>query len=195
LLSTFNTAAQGFKTVVQKNIVLEANQIRAVNLTLELGTTTTEVTITAAPPAIETSEARVSTQIGETRVKNLPLQGRNFFSLVVLTAGVTGLPSGAGGGQAYAQANADIYNNEFGVTRTPSTAQNRTATWSILAASTPAGAAASPTRRPTRFLQELRVSANNFGRIRAWFFAPGQRGHQVGLERLPRNQAPTPTTL
>ena len=54
--STFEVtvAAQGFKTVVQKNVVLEANQIRAVNLTLELGTTTTEVTITAAPPAIET---------------------------------------------------------------------------------------------------------------------------------------------
>ena len=43
----------------------------------------------------------------------LPLVGRNFYTLAVLTPGVTGLPSG--GGQAYAQASADIFNGEYGV--------------------------------------------------------------------------------
>ena len=46
-------------------------------------------------------------------MKDLPLVGRNFFNLVVLTPGVTG--RAAGGGQAYAQSNADIFINEYGV--------------------------------------------------------------------------------
>lgn len=91
-------AAEGFKTTVQQNIRLEAVQTRTVNVSLELGTVTTDVTITDAPLPIETSEARVSSLIGEALINNLPLRGRNFYSLVPLTAGVTGLPSGAGGG-------------------------------------------------------------------------------------------------
>ena len=39
--------------------------------------------------------------------------GRNVYSLVVLTPGVTGLPTG--GGLLYAQATGDIFNPEFGV--------------------------------------------------------------------------------
>ena len=72
-----------------------------------------EVTVTADAPLVETSQGRVSGLIEEDQVKDLPLIGRNFYNLVVLTPGVTGRATG--GGQSYAQANADIYNNEFGV--------------------------------------------------------------------------------
>jgi len=162
--STFDltVSAQGFKTVVQKGILLETNQVRAVNLTLELGTTTTEVTITAAPPAIETSEARVSTQIAESRVKNLPLQGRNFYSLVVLTAGVTGLPSG--GGQAYAQASADIFNTEFGVNTNANGQRAESNSYLVDSGSvnaSPRGGVANLTPNSDS-VQELRISVNNF---------------------------------
>ncbi len=164
--STFevSVAAQGFKTTVQQNLKLEAVQTKSINVTLELGTATTEVTITAAPPPIETSEARVSSQISETRVKNLPLQGRNFYSLVVLTAGVTGLPSGAGGGQAYAQASADIYNNEFGITQNANGQRGESNSYLVDSGSinaSPRGDVANLTPNSDS-VQELRVSVNNF---------------------------------
>src|SRR5262245_25779081 len=89
---TLTVAAAGFKTTVQQDIRLEVAQIKAVNVTLQLGAETTEVTVSAAPPPIDTSQASVTGLINETSVANLPLVGRNFMTLVVLTPGVTGLP-------------------------------------------------------------------------------------------------------
>src|SRR5262245_14941661 len=111
-LFTVKVSARGFKTSVQGNIQLQVAETKTINFTLELGETAVEVTVSAAP-LVETSEGRVSGLISDSQVSNLPLSGRNFFNLVVLTPGVTGLASG--GGQAYAQATNDIYNNEYGV--------------------------------------------------------------------------------
>jgi outer membrane receptor protein involved in Fe transport len=110
---TVTVTAAGFKTTVQQDIRLEVAQIKGVNFTLELGAETTQVDVTSAPPPVDTSQASVSGLINENRVANLPLVGRNFMTLVVLTPGVTGLPSG--GGQAYAQASGDIFSAEYGV--------------------------------------------------------------------------------
>ena len=113
-LYTLKITLQGFKTWAREKVRLESTQTRAVNAALEMGAAgAEEVTVTAEAPLVETSQARVSGLIQEDQIKDLPLIGRNFFNLVVLTPGVTGRATG--GGQAYAQANADIYNNEFGV--------------------------------------------------------------------------------
>jgi len=113
-LYTLKVTLQGFKNWTREHIRLESTQTRAVNVGLEVGTSNAEeVTVTAEAPLVETSQARVSGLIEENQVKDLPLIGRNFYNLVVLTPGVTGRATG--GGQAYAQSNADIYNNEFGV--------------------------------------------------------------------------------
>ena len=113
-LYTLKVSVQGFKDWTREHIRLESTQTRAVNVALEVGSAgSEEVTVTAEAPLVETSQGRVSGLIEEDQVKDLPLIGRNFFNLVVLTPGVTGRATG--GGQSYAQANADIYNNEFGV--------------------------------------------------------------------------------
>jgi carboxypeptidase family protein len=113
-LYTVKVAIQGFKGWVREHIRLESTQTRAVNVALELGTANAEeVTVTAEAPLVETSQARVSNLIEGDQIKDLPLIGRNFFNLVVLTPGVTGRATG--GTQSYAQSNADLYNNEFGV--------------------------------------------------------------------------------
>ena len=49
----------------------------------------------AAAPLIETAQGRVSGLIDENQVKDLPLSGRNFFNLVVLTPGVLGRATAA----------------------------------------------------------------------------------------------------
>jgi hypothetical protein len=156
--------AQGFQTAVRPGIVLEGGRATTLNVTLELGAVTTEVTVEGAATLVETSEAKVSQQIGETRVKNLPLMGRNFYSLVVLTPGVTGLPSGAGGGQAYAQAAADIFNTEFGVTMNASGQRGESNSYLVDSGSvnaSPRGGVANLTPNSDA-VQELRVSVNNF---------------------------------
>src|SRR5712692_10083780 len=45
---------EGFQTVVQENIVLEAVRVQSVPLTMSVGAVRTEVTVRAAPPAVET---------------------------------------------------------------------------------------------------------------------------------------------
>src|SRR5437773_260301 len=113
-LYTVKVSLQGFKNWVREHIRLESTQVRAVNATLKVGAAAAEeVTVTAEAPLVETSQGRVSGVIQENQIKDLPLVGRNFFNLVVLTPGVTGRVTG--GTQSYAQSNADLYNNEFGV--------------------------------------------------------------------------------
>jgi len=111
---TVKVAHQGFKTWNREHIRLESTQTRAVNVALEVGAAgSEEVTVTAEAPLVETSQGRVSGLIEGNQIQDLALIGRNFFSLVVLTPGVTG--RAAGGTQSYAQASSDIYSNEFGV--------------------------------------------------------------------------------
>jgi hypothetical protein len=111
---TVRVSIQGFKDWVREEIRLESTQTRTVNVALEIGQAgSEEVTVVAEAPLIETSEGRVSGLIEGEQVQDLPLIGRNFYSLVVLTPGVTG--AATGGGQAYAQSAADLYSNEYSV--------------------------------------------------------------------------------
>ena len=155
-------SAKGFKSTVQENIRLEAKQIREVNFVLQLGTAATEVTVTAAPPAVETSQARVSSEINSTSVANLPMVARNLFGLVALTAGITGLPSG--GSASYAQANADIFNTEFGISLSANGQRAEANSFLVDGGSangSPRGGVSNLVPNADS-IQELRVSVNNF---------------------------------
>ncbi len=110
---TVSASAQGFKTTVQEHVRLAVAETKTLNIRMVVGGTESTVTVTDEAPAVETAQARVSGQVSEKEVHDLPLSGRNFYTLVVLTPGVSGLPSG--GGQAYAQASGDIFNPEYGV--------------------------------------------------------------------------------
>ena len=156
-------AISGFKTKVLEHIRLQAAQTKTINVALELGTAgAEEVTVVAEAPLVETAEARVSGLIEENQVKDIPLIGRNFFNLVVLTPGVTGLASG--GGNAYAQASGDIYNNEFGVNMHANGARTESNSFlvdseSVTSSQRNGVANVNPN---TENVQEVRVSVNNF---------------------------------
>ena len=159
---TLRVTAQGFDTLVQENIVLQGDQTKTVNLELKIGTSTTQVTVTSEVPLVETGEARISGHIQERQVSELPLTGRNFMTLVVLTPGVTGLPSG--GGQAYAQATGDIFSAEYGVNMNANGQRAESNNFQVDGASvngSPRGGVSnfSPSADA---VQELRVSVNNF---------------------------------
>src|SRR5581483_12514265 len=98
----------------------------------------------------------------ESKVQELPLTGRNFFSLVILAPGVTGLP--AGGGQSYAQATGDIFTTEYGVSLTANGQRSAGNNFTIDGASTNNVAHGGVTNISpnAESVQEVRVLTNNF---------------------------------
>jgi hypothetical protein len=153
---------QGFKTVIQDGVRLQAAETRTINLTLGVGEAAEEVTVQAAQPLIETSQGRVSGVIEAAQVQNLPLAGRNFFSLVVLTPGVLGRATG--GTQAYAQSSSDLYSNEFGVNMNANGARTESNNF-LIDSSTVSSSQRSGVvniNPNTESVEEVRVSVNNF---------------------------------
>jgi len=83
----------GFKTSILANIKLDVQQIREVDFTLDVGQTTETVSVSASgTAAIETSSSTVSQTIENKRIIDLPLNGRNPFSLATLSPGVIPAP-------------------------------------------------------------------------------------------------------
>ncbi|HSU18967.1 MAG TPA: carboxypeptidase-like regulatory domain-containing protein, partial [Acidobacteriaceae bacterium] len=83
----FKVSAAGFQTY-QQNAVLQANQSLTLNPKLTIGGTTQTVEVSTAPPQIDTTTGTVSEVIDRQRVVDLPLNGRNAASLMLLVAGV-----------------------------------------------------------------------------------------------------------
>ena len=153
---------QGFRTVTQEGIQLAADEIKTVNFKLEVGATSENVIVTGASPLVETGQGRVSGLISGNEVKDLPLVGRNFFNLVVLTPGVSG--RAAGGGQAYAQSNADIFINEYSVSMNANGARTESNNFMVdssTISSSQRSGVVNITPNP-EVVQEVRVSVNNF---------------------------------
>ena len=74
----------GFKTEVRDGVNLVVAQQAAVNLQLSVGEVSEQVTVNEQVPLINTTTSSVSGLVGEREVKELPLNGRSFDSLVTL---------------------------------------------------------------------------------------------------------------
>ena len=85
--------ANGFATVHQNGIVLEADQQARLDVTLKVGGTTESITVEGEAPLLNTSDATVSTLIGNQFVDNMPLNGRSFSTLIDLAPGVVLTPT------------------------------------------------------------------------------------------------------
>lgn len=84
-------SASGFKTSVQKGIVLQVNVNPTVNVVLEVGTVTQQVEVQADASMAETETAAVGQVINTQSVVDLPLNGRNPVQLVVLSGASTSI--------------------------------------------------------------------------------------------------------
>src|SRR5580658_9685771 len=85
--------ATGFKTIHQNGVVVEVDQRARLDFALTVGNTTDTITVEGNAPLLNTSDASVSTLIGNQFVENLPLNGRSFSSLIDLTPGVVLTPA------------------------------------------------------------------------------------------------------
>ncbi len=87
---------EGFKTVMQPGIELHVEDARAANYTLQVGATSETVTVQASSYMINTQDATVSTTIDHNFAENLPLNGRSFQTLLLLTPGTVLVPTSGG---------------------------------------------------------------------------------------------------
>src|ERR1700730_910394 len=83
-------SVQGFKTSVRKGITVTVGASVAVNFDLAIGEIEQRVEVEAAPPQVETTNASMGGLVGETAVRELPLNGRDWLQLVTLQPGVVG---------------------------------------------------------------------------------------------------------
>lgn len=81
---------QGFKTSYVEGILVQVASVTSVNIRLELGTVSEQVTVSAedVEATINTSNAEVGEVVDRQRILELPLDGRNPFELTALQAGV-----------------------------------------------------------------------------------------------------------
>ena len=84
---------QGFKTTVRTGINLVVGQRAVVNLRLELGEIKQEVTVSGGSLLVNTSVTPLSGVVGESEVKELPLNGRSFDNLLTLNTGAINFSS------------------------------------------------------------------------------------------------------
>jgi hypothetical protein len=80
--------APGFKKFVRENLVLSVGDTVDVDVALEVGAVTEELTVAAESPLLETAKADRGTPIDQQSVAELPLNGRNPFMLAKIVAGV-----------------------------------------------------------------------------------------------------------
>ena len=81
-------AASGFGKGTSEAVV-EVGTITTVDVPLKVGEATGEVTVTAEAPVVNTNDATNSSNINETSISELPINGRRASSFVLLTPGAT----------------------------------------------------------------------------------------------------------
>ena len=80
--------AGGFERYLQTNISLDVDQQLTVEITLAVGANTETVTVTEAPPLVNTADAVLGRTIAPDEIIGLPLVNRNIYTEVSLTPGV-----------------------------------------------------------------------------------------------------------
>jgi len=81
-------ANTGFKQFVSTGVVLQVNQAARLDIALTIGTVTEEVVVTGEAPVLETESGGRGSVIDHTKIVELPLNGRDYNQLALLSPGV-----------------------------------------------------------------------------------------------------------
>jgi hypothetical protein len=85
--------SQGMQTTVAENLVLPVSSTVRQDFSLQVAATATTVEITAAAPVVQASTVSVGSVVNQTTVQEIPLNGRHFVDLALLTAGTVTPPA------------------------------------------------------------------------------------------------------
>ena len=86
---------QGFNTVTIKDLRLEVGENRTLDLKLEVSGGSTAVTIESTAESLERESAVVGTVIGSQQMREIPLNGRHWASLMALAPGAINTGDGS----------------------------------------------------------------------------------------------------
>ena len=93
----------GFKKITASGVVVQLNMAARTDFTLNVGSETTEITVSAATPALSTDDALIGDTISTHQVTNLPINTRRVMDLATTASNViqgpktsfSGVPPGA----------------------------------------------------------------------------------------------------
>jgi hypothetical protein len=86
---TVRVEAKGFRAVEHTGVLVQVGEDIRVDLTVQPGEQTQTVTVTAEIPQVETTSATLGGALGNTTISELPMNGRDFTTLLSLRPGVT----------------------------------------------------------------------------------------------------------
>ena len=81
--------AQGFITAARPDFDLAVNQTATINFTMKIGSMNEVINVSGQAIELETSTAELGAVVGTKEVSDLPLNGRNFTELLLLTPGAS----------------------------------------------------------------------------------------------------------
>ncbi len=84
----------GFAKAQTAELVLHTEELKGVNLTLNVGNLKQTVTVSVTAPLLNTEQARLSEDLGRRALENLPIEGENPLTAIQLLPGVTGVTPG-----------------------------------------------------------------------------------------------------
>jgi Carboxypeptidase regulatory-like domain len=79
---------QGFRTYVQRGIVLQVAATPTINAVLSVGSLEETVSVEAAAPLVDVRSTGISEVVEQERILELPLEGRNPAALIAMVGGV-----------------------------------------------------------------------------------------------------------
>src|ERR1700724_635328 len=79
--------APGFKKLENNGVTANAGTISRVDVKLQLGKASETVEVTGEAAAVNTEDSKLATTVSSAQINNLPLNGRNVFDLMQMSAG------------------------------------------------------------------------------------------------------------
>ncbi|HEX6503975.1 MAG TPA: TonB-dependent receptor [Terriglobales bacterium] len=148
--------AKGMSPEVSPGLHLDVGGITQLDFRLSVAGTKETVTVSGAPPLVETQPSAVSAVVEESAIEGLPLNGRRFTDLALLAPGVTqdprGLTSSSNGDLAFGGVRG--YQSSYLVDGT----DNNNAFFAQAR-----GRYRAPYQFSNEVVQEFRVSSNSYG--------------------------------
>jgi hypothetical protein len=77
----------GFKKLIKPDVILHVQDALEIDFEMTLGAASETINVEAGAPLVNTDSGTVSTVVDRTFVENLPLNGRSFQTLILLTPG------------------------------------------------------------------------------------------------------------
>jgi hypothetical protein len=111
-LYSVEVSAKGFSRAIAKDLTLQINQIVQQDFKLQVGGVQQEITVVGGAPLLSTESTEIGTVVTQETAQQLPLNGRNFSQLMLLSPGTTLGPEGgirqSGSGNETARAGAEV---------------------------------------------------------------------------------------